>query len=170
MKKYLFLIVLMSFSNVFASSDIPLPQLKNIGGIEHICINPGVSEVCYENEHWILVWRYKNDTFLIYLQAGKGKQLLHVERVGESIYQIWVKMKFMGSSVENGVAKHLSLFQIDTKTRRYNLAQFTTYDKNGKEIFSQSNLDQWSYPQPGTLSAAIFDIALKQIQYSPEAR
>ena len=136
MKKYLFLMVLMSFGNVFASSDIPLPQSRNIGGIEHICINPGVSETCYENEHWILAGTYKNDTFLIYLQAGKGKnQLLHVERVGESIYQIWVKMKFMGSSVEKGIAKQLSLFQIDTKTRRYNLAQFTTYDKNGKKSF-----------------------------------
>ena len=164
MKKYLFLMVLMSFGNVFASSDIPLPQSRNIGGIEHICINPGVSETCYENEHWILAGTYKNDTFLIYLQAGKGKnQLLHVERVGESIYQIWVKMKFMGSSVEKGIAKTLSLFQLDQKTRRYNLAQFTTYDKNGKKIFSQSNLDQWSYPQPGTLSAVIFDIALNTL-------
>lgn len=69
----------------------------------------------------------------------------------------------MGSSVEKGIAKQLSLFQIDTKTRRYNLAQFTTYDKNGKKIFSQTNLDQWSYPQPGTLSAVIFDIALNTL-------
>lgn len=162
--------LLMSFSNVFASSDIPLPQMKNIGGIEHICINPGVNEVCYENEHWILAWRYKNDTFLIYLQAGKGKQLLDVEKVGDSIYQIWVRMKFSGSSVKNGVVQSLSVFQIDTKTKRFNLAQFTTYDKNGKQIVSQSNLDQWSYPEPGSLSSAIFDIALKQIQYSPEAQ
>ncbi|WP_417163815.1 hypothetical protein [Streptococcus sp.] len=172
MKKYLFLIVLMSFSNVFASSDIPMPQLRNIGGIEYICINPGISggETCYENEHWILFRRYENDTALVHLQAGEGKQVFHVEKVGDSIYQIWVRMKFSGSSIKNGVVQSLSVFQIDTNTKRFNLAQFTTYDKNGKQIVSQSNLDQWSYPQPGSLSAAIFDIALKQIQYSPEAR
>lgn len=167
MKKYLFLIVLMSFSsNVFASSDIPMPQLRNIGGIEYICINPGISggETCYENEHWILFRRYRNDATLVLLQAGEGKQVFHVEKVGDSIYQIWVRMKFSGSSIKNGVVQSLSLFQIDTKTKQYNLAQFTNYDKNGKQTVSQSNLDQWSYPQPGSLSAAIFDIALKQIQ------
>lgn len=157
----------MSFSsNVFASSDIPMPQLRNIGGIEYICINPGISggETCYENEHWILFRRYGNDATLVLLQAGEGKQVFHVEKVGDSIYQIWVRMKFSGSSIKNGVVQSLSLFQIDTKTKQYNLAQFTNYDKNGKQTVSQSNLDQWSYPQPGSLSAAIFDIALKQIQ------
>lgn len=170
MKKYLFLMVLMSFGNVFASSDIPLPQSRNIGGIEHICINPGVSETCYENEHWILFWRYENDTVLVHLQAGEGKQAFHVEKVGDSIYQIWVKMNFTGPSVEKRVAKQLSLIQINTKTKQYNFAQHIAYDKNGEQIFSQTNLEQWSYPQPDSPVAAIFDIVMKQIQYSSEAR